>query len=188
MSLIRELDELVSPGTVIATNTSPIPIAELAGKVWHPGQVAGVHFFSHVPVMKLVEIIVAPDTHPQTADIVFAFAEKLGKHPIRAKDRSGFIVNFLLVGYLMAAIRMFEEGLASREDIDEGMHGSRHRSPDGPADLGRYGRPRHGLLRRQFDVRGVQARGVRAAAVAQADDRRRPARPEVRTRFYEYDK
>ena len=65
VSLIRELDELVSPGTVIATNTSSIPIAELAGKVRHPGQVVGVHFFSPVPVMKLVEIIVALDTHPR---------------------------------------------------------------------------------------------------------------------------
>ncbi|HTZ28718.1 MAG TPA: 3-hydroxybutyryl-CoA dehydrogenase [Streptosporangiaceae bacterium] len=134
VSLIRELDELVSPGTVIATNTSSIPIAELAGKVRHPGQVVGVHFFSPVPVMKLVEIIVALDTHPQTADIAFAFAEKLGKHPIRAKDRSGFIVNFLLVGYVMAAIRMFEEGFASREDIDEGMRlGAGH--PMGPLTL-----------------------------------------------------
>ena len=131
VSLIKELDELVSPGTVIATNTSSIPIAELAGTVQHPGRVVGVHFFSPVPVMKLVEIVVALDTGPEAADIAFAFAKKLGKHPIRAKDRSGFIVNFLLVGYVMTAIRMFEEGFASREDIDEGMRlGAGH--PMGP--------------------------------------------------------
>jgi 3-hydroxybutyryl-CoA dehydrogenase len=131
VSLIKELDELVSPGTVIATNTSSIPIAELAGKVQHPGRVIGVHFFSPVPVMKLVEIVVALDTDPETADTAFAFARKVGKHPIRTKDRSGFIVNFLLIGYVYAAIRMYEEGFASREDIDDGMRlGTGH--PMGP--------------------------------------------------------
>ena len=134
VSLIKELDELVSPGNVIATNTSSIPIAELAGKVQHPGRVVGVHFFSPVPVMKLVEIVVALDTDPEAADIAFAFAKKLGKHPIRAKDRAGFIVNLLLTGYIMAAIRMYEEGFASREDIDEGMRlGAGH--PMGPLTL-----------------------------------------------------
>jgi 3-hydroxybutyryl-CoA dehydrogenase len=134
VSLIKELDELVSPGNVIATNTSSIPIAELAGKVQHPERVVGVHFFSPVPVMKLVEIVVALDTAPETADIAFAFASRLGKHPIRTKDRSGFIVNFLLTGYIMAAIRMYEEGFASREDIDDGMRlGAGH--PMGPLTL-----------------------------------------------------
>jgi hypothetical protein len=132
-------DELVSPGNVIATNTSSIPIAELAGKVQHPGRVVGVHFFSPVPVMKLVEVVVALDTDPETAEIAFAFAKKLDKHPIRTKDRSGFIVNFLLIGYVNAAIRMYEEGFASREDIDDGMRlGAGH--PMGP-DHGRHGRP-----------------------------------------------
>ena len=131
VSLIKELDELVSPDNVIATNTSSIPIAELAGKVQHPGRVVGVHFFSPVPVMKLVEIVVALDTAPETADTAFAFARKVGKHPIRTKDRSGFIVNFLLIGYVYAAIRMYEEGFASREDIDDGMRlGTGH--PMGP--------------------------------------------------------
>src|SRR6204780_930244 len=120
VALLKELDELVGPGTVIATNTSSIPIAELAGKLQHPGRVVGVHFFSPGPVMKLVEIVVALDTDPETADIAVEFASKLGKHPIRTKDRSGFIVNFLLTGYLMAAIRMYEKGFASREDIDNG--------------------------------------------------------------------
>jgi 3-hydroxybutyryl-CoA dehydrogenase len=131
VSLIKELDELVSPGNVIATNTSSIPIAELAGKVQHPGRVVGVHFFSPVPVMKLVEIVVALDTDPETTDTAFAFARKVGKHPIRTKDRSGFIVNFLLIGYVNAAIRMYEAGFASPEDIDDGMRlGAGH--PMGP--------------------------------------------------------
>ena len=72
--LIKELDELVSSGNMIGTNTSSIPIAELAGQVQHPGRVAGVHFFSPVPVMKLVEIVIALDTDPETADTAFAFA------------------------------------------------------------------------------------------------------------------
>ena len=134
VALIKEQDELVSPDSVIATSTSSIPIAEMAGRVQHPGRVVGVHFFSPVPVMKLVEIVVALDTDPETADIAFAFASKLGKHPIRTKDRSGFIVNFLLTGYIMAAIRMYEEGFASREDIDNGMRlGAGH--PMGPLTL-----------------------------------------------------
>jgi 3-hydroxybutyryl-CoA dehydrogenase len=134
VSLLKELDELVGPDTVIATNTSSIPIAELAGKVQHPGRVVGVHFFSPVPLMKLVEVVVALDTDPETAETAFAFAEKLGKHPIRTKDRSGFIVNFLLIGYVNAAIRMYEEGFASREDIDNGMRlGAGH--PMGPLTL-----------------------------------------------------
>jgi 3-hydroxybutyryl-CoA dehydrogenase len=134
VSLIKELDEAVSPGTVIATNTSSIPIGELAPQARHPGRVVGTHFFSPVPVMKLVEIVVALETDPETARIAVAFAEKLGKHPIRTKDRSGFIVNFLLIGYVNAAIRMYEEGFASREDIDEGMRlGAGH--PMGPLTM-----------------------------------------------------
>jgi 3-hydroxybutyryl-CoA dehydrogenase len=134
VSLLKELDELVSPDNVIGTNTSSIPIAELAGKVQHPGRIVGVHFFSPVPVMKLVEIVVALDTDPETADIAFEFANKLGKHPIRTKDRSGFIVNMLLVPYLMAAVRMYEDGFATREDIDDGMRlGCGH--PMGPLTL-----------------------------------------------------
>ena len=134
VSLIKELDDLVGPDTVIATNTSSIPIAELAGKVRHPGRVVGVHFFSPVPLMRLVEVVVALDTDPETADTALAFAAKLGKHPIRTKDRSGFIVNFLLIGQVNAAIRMYEEGFASREDIDNGMRlGAGH--PMGPLAL-----------------------------------------------------
>jgi 3-hydroxybutyryl-CoA dehydrogenase len=134
VSLIKELDELVRPDHVIATNTSSIPIGELAGQVRHPGRVVGTHFFSPVPVMKLVEIVAALDTEPEAAQTAVAFAKKLGKHPIRTKDRAGFIVNFLLIGYVNAAIRMDEEGFASREDIDEGMRqGAGH--PMGPLTM-----------------------------------------------------
>jgi 3-hydroxybutyryl-CoA dehydrogenase len=121
LSIMKALDEIVSPDTILASNTSAIPIAQLAGVVHHPERVLGMHFFSPVPVMKLVEIVHALDTSDETIDTARHFAERLGKHAIVTKDRSGFIVNFLMTPYLMAAVRMYEEGFASREDIDDGM-------------------------------------------------------------------
>jgi 3-hydroxybutyryl-CoA dehydrogenase len=128
------LDEVMPPDAVLASNTSSIPIAGLAAATSRPGQVLGLHFFSPVPVMKLVEVVVALETAQETVDRAEDFARQLGKTPIRTKDRSGFIVNFLLVPYLMAAVRMYEDGFASREDIDEGMkQGCGH--PMGPLTL-----------------------------------------------------
>jgi len=96
--------------------------------------VLGLHFFSPVPVMKLVEVVVGLDTAAETVDAAQQFAEAIGKRAIRTKDRSGFIVNMLLVPYLMAAVRMYEDEFASREDIDEGMKlGCGH--PMGPLTL-----------------------------------------------------
>jgi 3-hydroxybutyryl-CoA dehydrogenase len=124
----------VGDDTILASNTSSIPIAELAGAVSRPGRVLGLHFFSPVPVMKLVEIVRALDTSDETVTAAKEFVASLGKHPIETKDRSGFIVNFLLTPYLMGAVRMFEEGFASREDIDAGMKlGASH--PMGPLQL-----------------------------------------------------
>ena len=100
----------------------------------HPQRVIGLHFFSPVPVMKLVEVVVALDTAPDVAERAEEFARLIGKHPVRTKDRSGFVVNMLLVPYLMAAVRMYEEGFATREDIDEAMKlGAGH--PMGPLQL-----------------------------------------------------
>ena len=94
----------------------------------------GLHFFSPVPVMKLVEIVRALDTSDETITAAKEFVTRLGKQPIETKDRSGFIVNFLLTSYLMGAVRMYEEGFASREDIDAGMKlGAGH--PMGPLQL-----------------------------------------------------
>jgi 3-hydroxybutyryl-CoA dehydrogenase len=132
--IFRDLDRLLPETTVLASNTSSIPIAELASWTDHPERVLGLHFFSPVPVMKLVEIVVALDTSDETVERAEAFAERLGKAPIRTKDRSGFIVNMLLVPYLMAAVRMYEDGFAAREAIDEGMRlGCGH--PMGPLTL-----------------------------------------------------
>ena len=132
--LFRKLDELVGPDTILASNTSSIPIAQVASWTSNPHRVLGMHFFSPVPVMALVELVVGLDTHPEVADRAEAFAHAIGKHPIRTKDRSGFIVNMLLVPYLMAAVRMYEDGFATREHIDEGMkRGAGH--PMGPLTL-----------------------------------------------------
>ncbi len=132
--LFERLDGLLGPEAVIASNTSSIPIAQLASWTERPDRVLGLHFFSPVPVMKLVEIVVGLDTSDDTVERAEAFAEKIGKQPIRTKDRSGFIVNMLLGPYLMAAVRMYEEGFADREAIDEGMRlGCGH--PMGPLTL-----------------------------------------------------
>ena len=134
VSIMKELNEIVSEDTILASNTSSIPIAELAGTVSRPDRVVGLHFFSPVPVMKLVEIVRALDTGDETITSAREFVTRLGKHPIETKDRSGFIVNFLLTSYLMGAVRLYEEGFASREDIDAGMKlGAGH--PMGPLQL-----------------------------------------------------
>ena len=117
----RRLDGVLAPHALIASNTSSIPIAQLAEATRRPDRVLGLHFFSPVPVMRLVEVVVGLETSEDTVERAGELAERLGKTPIRTKDRSGFVVNFLLVPYLTAAVRMYEEGFAGREDIDEGM-------------------------------------------------------------------
>jgi 3-hydroxybutyryl-CoA dehydrogenase len=130
----RALDAVLAPEAILASNTSSIPIAGLAAATGRPDRVLGLHFFSPVPVMKLVEVVIGLDTAAETVRRAEAFAAQIGKTAIRTKDRSGFIVNFLLVPYLMAAVRMYEDGFATREDIDEGMKlGCGH--PMGPLQL-----------------------------------------------------
>ena len=132
--IFQMLDALLPEHATLASNTSSIPIAELASWTRHPGRVIGLHFFSPVPVMKLVEVVVALDSAPEAVARAEAFAAAIGKTSIRTKDRSGFIVNMLLVPYLMAAVRMYEDGFTTREDIDQGMRlGAGH--PMGPLTL-----------------------------------------------------
>jgi len=121
LEVMHAINDVVSDTAIVASNTSSIPIAELAQAVKNPERVLGLHFFSPVPVMTLVEVVVALDTSDQTLATAKQFVERIGKRPIETKDRSGFIVNMLLVPYLMAAVRMYEDGFASREDIDAGM-------------------------------------------------------------------
>jgi 3-hydroxybutyryl-CoA dehydrogenase len=132
--LFAQLDQRLPDARFLASNTSSIPIAELASWTQRPDRVLGLHFFSPVQVMKLVEVVVALDTSTDTVNTAEQFVSTIGKRPIQTKDRSGFIVNMLLVPYLMAAVRMYEDGFASREDIDEGMRlGCGH--PMGPLTL-----------------------------------------------------
>jgi 3-hydroxybutyryl-CoA dehydrogenase len=122
--IFADLEAATGPTTILATNTSSIPIIKVATATKTPERVVGVHFFNPVPVMPLVEIISTLTTAPETADAVTAYVrDTLGKNPVNAGDRSGFIVNALLIPYLCQAIRMFDSGYASAEDIDTAMKG-----------------------------------------------------------------
>jgi 3-hydroxybutyryl-CoA dehydrogenase len=128
------LDALVDDHVVFCSNTSSLCITELAAGTKRPDRFAGLHFFNPVPLMKLVEVVRALSTSDDTYDKVFRFAQSLGKEPITAPDRPGFIVNRLLVPYLLDAIRAYERGLGTLEDIDKGMRlGCGH--PMGPFTL-----------------------------------------------------
>ena len=132
--LFKKLDALLAPHAIICSNTSSLCVIEMAAATKRPKQVAGLHFFNPVPLMKLVEVVKTIVTSQETIDTLFAFAAKLGKKAILAQDTPGFIVNRLLVPYLLYAVRMYESGLASKEDIDEGMKlGCGH--PMGPLTL-----------------------------------------------------
>jgi 3-hydroxybutyryl-CoA dehydrogenase len=115
------VEQVVGDSTILASNTSSLCVTELAAGTKRPDRFAGLHFFNPVPIMKLVEVIRALTTTDETYRAVFAFAQSLGKEPITAPDRPGFIVNRLLVPYLLDAIRAYEHGLGTLEDIDKGM-------------------------------------------------------------------
>ncbi|HKV49806.1 MAG TPA: 3-hydroxybutyryl-CoA dehydrogenase [Gemmatimonadaceae bacterium] len=117
----KELDGLCPPHSIFASNTSSLTIAAMAAATTRPGLMVGLHFFNPVPVMKLVEVVRTVTTSDATFDTAYAFARQLGKEPIAAKDNSGFVVNLLLVPYLVDAINALEHGVASVEDIDKGM-------------------------------------------------------------------
>ena len=115
------LEGFVKDTTIFVSNTSSLCITELAAASRRPDRFGGLHFFNPVPIMKLVEVIRALTTSDQTYQTVYEFARSLGKEPITAPDRPGFIVNRLLVPYLLDAIRAYENGLGTLEDIDTGM-------------------------------------------------------------------
>ncbi len=117
-ALFRELEALVSPECILATNTSSLSLADIASSMKNPSRLAGIHFFNPVPAMKLVEVVctdVADEAVIQEAE---AFAKSLGKTTIRAKDTPGFVVNYLQYPFRLNAIRMVEKGLATPQDID----------------------------------------------------------------------
>jgi 3-hydroxybutyryl-CoA dehydrogenase len=133
--VFKRLDEVLPDAEFLASNTSSVPIMKLGAETSHPGRVIGLHFFNPVPVLPLVEVVRSIMTSEETVERARSFAEDtLGKITIHSQDRAGFVVNALLIPYLLSAIRMYESGFASREDIDEGMmKGCAH--PMGPLQL-----------------------------------------------------
>ncbi|TMC22399.1 MAG: 3-hydroxybutyryl-CoA dehydrogenase [Chloroflexi bacterium] len=121
LRLFTTLDNIVKADGLILSNTSSLSVTQMGAVTKRPQQVCGLHFFNPVPVMRLVEIVQTISTSDQTIETLREFATSLGKTPVLAKDTAGFIVNFLLIPYLLAAIRMVENGLASRDDIDSAM-------------------------------------------------------------------
>lgn len=119
--LFNKLDAVCGADTIYATNTSSISITEMGALVKNPANFVGMHFFNPVPMMKLVEIIPALQTVQATTDLALAFAKKIGKTTITCKDTPGFVVNRLFVPYILDAVRLLEEGVASAEDIDTAM-------------------------------------------------------------------
>jgi 3-hydroxybutyryl-CoA dehydrogenase len=132
--LFNELDRICKDGTILATNTSTLPVVEMAMETGRPDKVCGVHFFNPAPAMALVEIVRPITASDETITAVTDFANACGKKPVQVKDQAGFIVNALLFPFLNNAIRLFESGVASKEDIDEAMKsGTGH--PMGPFAL-----------------------------------------------------
>jgi 3-hydroxybutyryl-CoA dehydrogenase len=122
VDVFTRLDKIVAGGdAILASNTSSIPIMKLAMATSRPGQVVGIHFFNPVPVLPLVELIPSLLTAPETRDRASAFAEALGKTVVKSQDRAGFVVNALLIPYLLSAIRMLESGFSTADEIDNGM-------------------------------------------------------------------
>ena len=121
--LFVELDRIVKDGAILATNTSTLPVVEMAVETARPERVVGVHFFNPAPAMSLVEVIRTLVTSDETVAEAVAFAEACGKGPVVVEDRAGFIVNALLFPYLNNAVRMLENRTASRDDIDAAMKG-----------------------------------------------------------------
>jgi 3-hydroxybutyryl-CoA dehydrogenase len=132
--LFEQLDTILASHAIVCSNTSSLCIIELAAKTKRPDRVAGLHFFNPVPIMKLVEVVRTIATAQDVIQTLFRFAKSLDKEPVLAQDTPGFIVNRLLIPYLLDAIRCLEAGLATKEDIDKGMKlGCGH--PMGPFEL-----------------------------------------------------
>ncbi len=134
LKTFAQLDSICKPETVFASNTSSLSITELAASTKRPDKFVGLHFFNPVPVMKLVEVVRTITVSDEVFNAAVAFGDAVGKTVVRAKDSCGFVVNLLLVPYLLDAIRWYENGVASREDVDNAMKlGCGH--PMGPLEL-----------------------------------------------------
>ena len=132
--LFQKLDEYTKPDTILATNTSSLSVTEIASATKRPNKVVGTHFFNPVYTMKLVEIVVGEKTSEETIETAIAFSKKLDKTPVKVKDSPGFIVNRVLIPVLTEAVKIFQEGLATAEDIDTAMQLGAN-FPAGPLQL-----------------------------------------------------
>lgn len=133
-AVFSRIEENVAETAVVATNTSTLSVTELAAGLRRPERVVGIHFFNPAPVMKLVEIVKTPKTSAATLDFAMEFARKLGKRPVVARDRAGFVVNRILLPMINEAVFALDEGVARAEEIDEAMKlGANH--PMGPLEL-----------------------------------------------------
>ncbi|MDZ7679504.1 MAG: 3-hydroxybutyryl-CoA dehydrogenase [Acidimicrobiales bacterium] len=133
-ALFAELDGIVKADGILATNTSTLPVVDMAMQTSRPDKVVGIHFFNPAPMMSLVEVVEPLTASEATVEVAVEFATSCGKDPVRVKDRAGFIVNALLFPYLNNAVRMLEHGTANRDDIDTAMKGGAN-FPMGPFAL-----------------------------------------------------
>ncbi len=132
--LFNELDRICGDGTILATNTSTLPVVEMAMETGRPDRVCGIHFFNPAPLMPLVEVVRALTSSDETLATARAFAEACGKTVVDVRDQAGFVVNSLLFPYLNNAVRLLDAGVASRDDIDAAMKGGCN-FPMGPLEL-----------------------------------------------------
>ena len=132
--LFSELDRIVAEGSILATNTSTLPVVEMAMETGRPERVCGIHFFNPAPMMPLVEVVRSITTSDETVATARAFADACGKNPVEVRDQAGFIVNALLFPYLNNAVKLLDSGVATREDIDAAMQGGCN-FPMGPLAL-----------------------------------------------------
>ena len=132
--LFAALDRICAPHAILATNTSTLPVVDMAVATSRPGQVVGIHFFNPAPMMGLVEVVRAITSTDETVEAALAFARSCGKDPIEVRDVAGFVVNALLFPYLNSAVRLLERGVASQEDIDSAMKAGAN-MPMGPFAL-----------------------------------------------------
>jgi 3-hydroxybutyryl-CoA dehydrogenase len=182
VKILKQVDGLARPDVIIATNTSSISITRLAAATSRPGKLLGMHFFNPVPMMPLVEVIRGHLTDDGTVDAVTAFAKALGKTPIVVRNSPGFVVNRILCPMLNEAILALQEGLASPEDIDNGMKlGCSH--PIGPLALCDHGGPRRAARGDGGVLPRLQRSQVPARAAAEGDGGGGTSRAQVRSRL-----
>ena len=182
LEMWRELDPIVKQEALFATNTSSLPVIDQAAATERPEHFIGLHFFNPVQVMPLLEVVQSIESSTGALEAGFEWGKSLKKTVVHAQDKAGFIVNRLLIPYLLDAIRAYEEGFGSIEQIDAAMKGGAE-PPDGTVPAARLRRPRHDLLGRRDHVQRVPGAALRASAHATQADGGGPPRAQVRARL-----